>query len=31
MSFFHVVIVGLIIAAVGAASWFVTPRGKNQT
>ncbi|KAK1924061.1 ATPase, V0 complex, subunit E1/e2 [Papiliotrema laurentii] len=30
MGFFHVVIVGLVIAAIGAASWFIAPKGKNQ-
>ncbi|RSH88972.1 H(+)-transporting V0 sector ATPase subunit e [Saitozyma podzolica] len=29
-SFLHVVFVGIICAALGAASWFATPRGKNQ-
>ncbi|UOH84620.1 V-type proton ATPase subunit E [Cryptococcus neoformans] len=31
MSFFHVVFVAFVIAAIGAAGWFVTPKGKNQT
>ncbi|WVR06809.1 V-type proton ATPase subunit E [Kwoniella sp. DSM 27419] len=31
MSFMHIVIVGAIIAAIGALGWFVTPKGKNQT
>ncbi|WWD17068.1 V-type proton ATPase subunit E [Kwoniella shandongensis] len=31
MTFFHVVLVGMIIAAIGAVSWFVLPKGKNQT
>ncbi|KIR26943.1 V-type proton ATPase subunit E [Cryptococcus deuterogattii LA55] len=31
MSFFHVVFVAFVIAAIGAAGWFITPKGKNQT
>ncbi|WVF71227.1 V-type proton ATPase subunit E [Kwoniella sp. CBS 6097] len=31
MTFFHVVIVGAIIAAIAAVAWFITPKGKNQT
>ncbi|KAK8864621.1 V-type proton ATPase subunit E [Kwoniella newhampshirensis] len=30
-SFFHVVLVGIIIAAMGAVGWFVLPKGKSQT
>ncbi|ORX35670.1 ATPase, V0 complex, subunit E1/e2 [Kockovaella imperatae] len=30
MAFLHVVFVGLVIAAIAAAAWFLTPRGKNQ-
>ena len=30
MTFFHVVLVGIICAAIGLVGWFVTPRGKNQ-
>jgi len=30
MSFFHVVIVGLVCAAIAAVAWFLIPRGKNQ-
>lgn len=31
MSFFHVVIVGLVCAGLAVLAWFVAPRGKNQT
>ncbi|WRT66596.1 V-type proton ATPase subunit E [Kwoniella shivajii] len=31
MSFLHIVIVGAIIAAIGAVAWFVMPKGNNQT
>lgn len=28
MSFFHIVLVGIVCAALGAACWFFAPRGK---
>ncbi|WWC61957.1 V-type proton ATPase subunit E [Kwoniella dejecticola CBS 10117] len=31
MSFFHIVVVAAIVAAIGAVGWFVMPKGKNQT
>ncbi|KAL7425117.1 H(+)-transporting V0 sector ATPase subunit e [Cryptotrichosporon argae] len=31
MSFFHVVIVGIVVAGIAAGVWFAAPRGKNQT
>lgn len=30
MSFGHVVLIGLIAAALGAGSWFLAPKGRNQ-
>lgn len=30
-SFSHIVWVFLVVAAIGAASWFVAPKGKDQT
>ncbi|ODO06421.1 V-type proton ATPase subunit E [Cryptococcus wingfieldii CBS 7118] len=30
-SFFHIVFVGAVLAAIGAASWFLFPKGQNQT
>ena len=31
MSFFHVVLVGIIIGGIATAGWIFTPRGKDQT
>ncbi|WVQ79986.1 V-type proton ATPase subunit E [Cryptococcus sp. DSM 104549] len=31
MSFFHIVVVALVVAAAGAIGWFALPKGKNQT
>jgi V-type H+-transporting ATPase subunit e len=30
-SFLHVIFVAIVCAALGAAGWFATPKGKNQT
>jgi hypothetical protein len=30
MGLMHIIIVGLVIAAIAVVAWFVTPKGKNQ-